>query len=125
MSSQSSASSGRPPNRMTTSNESVEALKQHKKPCHDCPFARTAIKGWLGTDTVEQWLEHARTDTEVPCHVIRNQQCAGIAIFRRNMCKLVYPPLLTLPVDRTTVFSSPLEFSAHHTLKGLRHRKKA
>lgn len=45
-----------------------------------------------------------------------NQQCAGLAIFRTNICKSPrYRDILTLPQDKTTVFASPAEFIDHHS----------
>ena len=101
--------------RLTTSAEAVTADVQHTKPCHDCPWSRDALRGWLGGGSVEEWLDTARSDAPVPCHTIKNQQCAGIAIFRRNTCKLVVPPALLLPADREAVFASPGQFQDHHT----------
>lgn len=100
---------------LISSDEAITSPVQHTKPCSDCPFARTALNGWLGGVSIEEWLERARTNTLVPCHVIENQQCAGLAIYRRNMCKLPIPPLLALPVDKETVFATPMEFIEHHS----------
>lgn len=101
--------------KLISSEEAVQSEYQHTSPCSDCPWRRDALSGWLGGDAdVDEWLHRAHTDTYVPCHVISNQQCAGIAIYRRNTCKRVEPPLLTLPADRETVFSWATEFREHH-----------
>lgn len=101
--------------KMTTSEDAVTSPTQHTSPCHDCPFRRTAINGWLGGLTAEDFITVAHTDTYSSCHVISNQQCAGMAIYRRNVCKRVEPPLLKLEADRELVFSTPMEFRDHHT----------
>lgn len=105
--------------RLISSDEAVEADRQHTSPCSDCPFARTALNGWLGGSSVEEWLLWAHTNTQISCHVISNQQCAGLAIYRRNVCKRVEEPLLTLPADKSKVFATPMEFKQHHTIKKL------
>jgi len=100
--------------KLISSDEGVESETQHTKACSDCPWRRDSLPGWLGGLSVEEWLHRAHTDTYVPCHVVTNQQCAGLAIYRRNTCKSVRPPLLTLPADRELCLSNRLEFEAHH-----------
>ena len=99
---------------LISSDEAVQADRQHTQPCSDCPFTRDALNGWLGGASIDDWIRTAHADALVPCHVIDNQQCAGLAIYRRNVCKAVRPPLLVLPVDREKVFATPMEFRAHH-----------
>lgn len=60
----------------------------------------------------------------VPCHTIENQQCAGIAIYRRNVMRLPIHPLLILDADKTKVFSNPQEFTEHHTDIGASLKKR-
>lgn len=101
-----------------TSDEATPRATQHKKPCSDCPWSRRALKGWLGGDTPEQWLQVAFGEVKEPCHVHPNQQCAGLAIFRKNICKAPRDgTILVLPKNTTLVFSTPAEFLAHHTQK--------
>ena len=99
---------------LISSDEAVEGKVQHTKPCSDCPWARTALKGWLGSLTPDEWVKVAHSDATVECHTIRNMQCAGIAIYRRNVCKMAYPPNLKLEADRDSVFARPDEFKSHH-----------
>jgi hypothetical protein len=100
---------------MTTSDEAVPTDEQPKKPCHDCPWRRESIKGWLGAADPDDWLIIAHSDEPVPCHAIKGPQCAGLAIYRANMCKLPRDrAVLRLPADRETVFATPAEFLAHH-----------
>lgn len=103
-----------------SSDESVTADFQHTKACSDCCFRRDALPGWLGGASKEDWVKVAHADVVVDCHVIRNQQCAGIAIYRRNVAKLARPPNLKLEADRVAVFASPMEFLAHHDLKNFK-----
>lgn len=95
--------------------EAVEAPVQHKKPCSDCPWSRDSLPGWLGSDTAEDWRAMAHGETKVFCHCISNQQCAGIAIYRANVCKAPRDSSqLKLPSDHKAVFSTPNEFMEHH-----------
>jgi hypothetical protein len=51
----------------------------------------------------------------VDCHTVSNQQCAGAAIYRANVCKEPRrQELLRLPADKVKVFAWPTEFWAHH-----------
>lgn len=102
---------------MTTSEEAVTAPCQHTTPCHDCPWRRDSLPGWLGGASVEEWTGAARGDEMIQCHVIRNQQCAGAAIFRKNIAKLPRDQdCLMLPADREKVFASPGQFTEHHSI---------
>lgn len=91
-----------------------EAKVQITQPCTDCPMARDALPGWLGGATPQEYRQLAHSDAVVACHVHGNVQCAGMAIYRRNVCKRTDPPNLTLPADRVKVFAHPGEFLAHH-----------
>lgn len=100
---------------LISSDEAVDAKHQHTRACSDCPWSRKALNGWLGGVPAESWIRAAHSDTVVDCHVLRGQQCAGIAIYRTNVCKSSQPPMLKLPKDSVTVFSSPMEFLDHHS----------
>ena len=106
------------PKQLISSDEAVEAKCQHNKPCSDCPWARTALKGWLGGVSVGDWIKVAHNDQKVDCHTLNGSQCAGLAIYRANVCKLVRGDALKLGVNRETVFSNPTEFINHHSFKG-------
>jgi hypothetical protein len=54
------------------------AKKQHKKPCSDCPFARTAMRGWLGPYTAEEWIHLIHGEGKVECHTKIGPQCATL-----------------------------------------------
>ena len=102
-----------------TSEEAVVGKVQHTKACSDCPWRRDSLKGWLGGHSPEEFVHIAHSDTRYDCHTLKGQQCAGMAIYRRNTCKRVDPPLLTLPADHEHVFSNRREFLGHHELKGV------
>ena len=101
--------------KLISSDEATPAGKQIRKPCTDCPFARDAVKGWLGGNTVEEWIEMVHGETFIPCHVHPDVQCAGAAIYRNNVCKDPRDKtLLVLPRDKKRVFARPTEFLEHH-----------
>ncbi len=105
--------------RLISSDEAVPAKGQHTSPCSDCPFARASLPGWLGGETVENWLQDAHGEGIIPCHVLAGAQCAGAAIYRRNVLKRPRDPeVLVLGADRVTVFATPPEFAAHHESRG-------
>lgn len=100
---------------LVSSEEAVPTDRQHHKPCGDCPWARTALNGWLGMMTPEAWLHEARSESAHDCHTLSGAQCAGLAIYRANVCKSPRDKrVLRLPVDRERVFATPGEFLAHH-----------
>jgi hypothetical protein len=87
---------------------------QHTKACSDCPMRRDALNGWLGGSTPEEYGHLAHSDQVVGCHAIKGTQCAGIAIYRRNVCKSTQAPNIKLEADRETVFANRQEFLDHH-----------
>ena len=102
---------------LVSSDQAVPRKKQHTKPCSDCPWSRKALPGWLGGSTAADWVKTGHSDQVVTCHTAGNQQCAGIAIYRANVCKLPMPPNLRLPADKEKVFGWPTEFTDHHERK--------
>ena len=104
---------------LITSDEAVETRGQTKRPCSDCPFARASLRGWLGGDSKEQWLQYAHGEFKVDCHTRKNNQCAGLSIYRANVGKLCREPsILVLPEDTDAVFATPDEFLEHHSRVG-------
>lgn len=99
------------------SDEAGVAKRQHTTPCSDCPWARTALNGWLGGASAAEWLADAHSEATIECHVATGAQCAGVAIYRRNVCKLPRPPNLVLPADRERCFATPEEFTDHHAAR--------
>lgn len=102
-----------------TADEAEHATVQHTRPCSDCPWRRDSLPGWLGEMTADAWLECAHGESIVQCHTVSNPaiQCAGLAIYRRNVAKLPRPPSLILEADRVAVFASRTQFKEHHAQK--------
>lgn len=95
--------------------------RQHRTPCSDCPFRRDSLRGWLGGAPPDFYIDMAHGESTYPCHVIVNQQCAGMAVYRANVRKDPrYIGALRLPADKAKCFATPLEFLEHHDtiLKG-------
>lgn len=103
------------PGQLICNKEATPSSRQHRKPCSDCPWARTALPGWLGGVSSRDWLADAHGEAIVDCHVFSGPQCAGAAIYRSNVGKLPRSSdALLLPKDRARVFASPVEFIEHH-----------
>lgn len=103
---------------LVTFNEAKPRKMQHTSPCADCPWARKSLAGWLGSMTAQQWVEAAHGEALIDCHTVSNQQCAGAAIYRANVCKSPRrTDTLRLSANRITVFAWMNEFLMHH-LKG-------
>lgn len=92
---------------------------QPKQPCSDRPMAHTALPGWLGGATPDEYVRIAHSDAVVDCHTLIGPQCAGMAIYRANVAKRCGPLNLTLPKDPEACFSTPYEFLDHHSGKKL------
>lgn len=103
--------------RLVTHEDAVPMKTQHRKPCADCPFARTAMKGWLGLpQKPEAWTEFAHGEMFMQCHCTTNMQCAGAAIFRANVCKVPKDARhLQCEPNTELVFADDKEFIQHHT----------
>jgi hypothetical protein len=103
---------------LIVSDEAPSSNVQHTRPCTDCPFARTALPGWLGSGSPQEWLVILHGEERIDCHAIQGPQCAGAAIYRANVCKRPRDKtLLGLPADRGLVFAGPGEFLRHHESK--------
>lgn len=99
--------------------EATRTKRQHTRPCSDCPFARRSLRGWLGRMSAPEWMSLAHGEGRSDCHTKvgpcgEPRQCAGLAIYRANVCKSPPGGLIRLPVDHETVFSRPDEFLEHH-----------
>ncbi len=101
--------------RMVCGDDAKRTAKQHVVPCADCPFARTAMPGWLGDMGIAEWIMAVHGESLIDCHVTTNQQCAGAAIFRANVFKSPRDnKLLVLEPNHKLVFSNDAEFGKHH-----------
>jgi hypothetical protein len=102
-------------------------MKQHSKPCGECPWRKESAAGWLGASTPVEFLQQSESGIKMPCHLHINYEqddweneidnvpeCAGRSIHIANRCKSV-SGILKLPADRDTVFSNPQDFIDHHS----------
>ena len=95
--------------------DAAVATRQHTKPCSDCPFARAALPGWLGGLSADEWIALAHGEGTAECHALLGVDCAGLAMYRANVCKRPRDPhALRLPADRQRVFANSIEFLQHH-----------
>lgn len=102
--------------RFTSDEDRKPVSKQHVKPCAGCPWKRGCIPGYLGNYDADAWLSMAHGESHIDCHNTTNQQCAGAAIFRANVCKSPRDPeSLRLPPDEKTCFATDEEFRRHHS----------
>lgn len=108
---------------LLTSDDAIQISRQHKSPCSNCPFSRGSLPGWLGGESVFWWMNVAHGDGRMECHTRllgkKAAECAGAAIFRKNVCKSVLKGNLELPKNKETVFSHDKEFCDHHTGKNM------
>jgi hypothetical protein len=75
---------------VTTSDTAEDSNVQHSKPCHDCPWRRKAVPGWLGSMSADEWIQAAHGDGVIDCHTVKGvpqPQCVGAATYRANVCK--------------------------------------
>ncbi len=102
-------------------------MNQHTTPCAECPFRRDIKPGFLGGSPVETYIGQSVLPFWLPCHCDSGYkqkqsefgkvtQCAGTAIFRANIgvAQFMPPSLMHLPANKELVFSSMIEFVAHH-----------
>ena len=111
-------------------------MEMCKTPCEECPFRRTAMKGYLGSyDNVDHFFTaHVQADNPNPCHMtmdysIENWQeefnagvhgklCKGQAIFYANMCKIDrYNVIPRVRRNIKTIFQWAHEFLEYHSKK--------
>lgn len=111
---------------ITSGDEAEKFDGELKAPCHDCPFRRDAIPGWVGSaSSPREFVMLAHGETRVDCHAFDGPQCAGAAIYRSNVAKRPRDKaLLLLPRDREKVFGSPDEFVAHHESRPKTRKKR-
>lgn len=115
-----------------------------KKPCNNCPFTHTSMKGWLGEARAEEIIESLLVrDESFPCHKTidydrmddddeddswvptgEEQHCAGATIMllkmempnqmMRIMGRLGYLKEENIDMD-APVFDDDHDFIEHHT----------
>lgn len=113
---------------LTTEDEAAESSVQHTKPCHDCPWRRKALPGWLGGHSISEWLAFAHGETKIDCHTVKGDpqpQCVGAAIYRANVLKLPRSgEIIRAKADPESVFGTPSEFAEHHASSNLTKKTK-
>lgn len=97
--------------------EAKPASKRLTKACSDCPMRRDSLKGWLGGASPVQYKHLAHSDHPVECHVHAGSPCAGMAIYRTNVCQWQNPED-KLPGDTEAIFGMSTEFLEHHSKIG-------
>ena len=102
---------------MTSADEAIVTNVQHTKPCHDCPWRRKSIAGWLGGFSAWTWIRAAHGDEQIKCHALEGPQCVGAATYRANVAKLPRGEHIKCSADRKQVFATPAEFMEHHEPK--------
>lgn len=103
------------------------------KPCSECPWRRSSIRGWLGASTPREFLATTMAEHRMPCHKTIDYErpdwkvaaaaaplCVGSLVFLANICKIPRDPDLAaarmmVAADREEVFSSPSQFLDHHS----------
>lgn len=107
-------------------------MKQHDKPCAGCPFARATPSGKLGGSAPEVYIGQIVAGFWLPCHSDKNyagklsrpnqvSQCAGSAIFRKNIgLDFMMPDHILILRENNRVFKTLYHFYAHHTGMSLR-----
>lgn len=95
------------------------------EPCRQCPFRRTSLPGWLGSDSPEGFIANVMAEVPLPCHSTINYRradwserwaagrigklCRGALTFAANACKTPRPGsrLPVVDADPAIVFTTP------------------
>lgn len=103
---------------------------------------RKSVPGWLGNDVPEHYISTSHNNDEMPCHKTVDYSredwelqvapgkptattgtataCAGHAIYLANVLKLPRDRAVRrMQANHGTVFSTPIEFIAHHRSLGI------
>lgn len=106
-------------------------MKQHKKPCKECPFRKEGPHGHVGGATPEHYALGVLGDKDMPCHLTidytdpdwrakwQSQEkglfCAGALIQASNICKVSSNPKRpVLEADKEAVFDDLPQFINAH-----------
>lgn len=106
--------------------------EKRKAPCAECPFRRTSIRGWLGADHPEHFLEMTLKGADMPCHMDIDYSdkewqttqepdapmCVGALQFQNNWLSLSRNPEVAEAQravgNNRNVFDTPEQFMIHH-----------
>jgi rubrerythrin len=75
-------------------------VKSCKKPCIDCPWRKTSLKGWLGDQDPQLFTDIIKSGSKLPCHKTQKKKmnlneldnddkilhCTGALITMKNNC---------------------------------------
>jgi len=119
---------------------------ERKKMCQECPFAKNAIKGWLGPWKIEDFENFVKYDSTVICHMDitrlqaeaedcdededtiseeeieeNGQHCVGMLRYMSAMCKLSRDPEKAKAQNDVKKVKDrevlmPYQFREHHTI---------
>lgn len=109
-------------------------MKQHRKPCSECPFGKQAKVKTLGGSEPEVYIGQILGPFWLPCHEDpkykgkqsnpnKVAQCVGASIFRANLgLNRIMPKALDIcEADPELSFTSFEEFAKHHTGKNVEY----
>lgn len=92
----------------------TQKLPHIKKPCKECPFRTTSLKGWLG----ERGIKNILKQGSFVCHKRTDMQCAGHMLLRGQDNDFVQlADRLDIPLDlsgRELVFADEDACIEHH-----------
>lgn len=106
--------------------------EKRKAPCAECPFRRTSVRGYLGADNPEHFVQTAAGGSDLPCHMdidytdpdwLKTQEpdaplCVGSLQFQNNWLSLSRLPHVAEAQreleGNPRVFDNPEEFLIHH-----------
>lgn len=109
-----------------------EYSEKLRRPCRECPFKRTSMRGYLGNDYPEHFLNQTLGGADMPCHMeidysdpdwLTTQEptapmCRGGLEFQNNWMSLSRDPKVAAAQNQCgtneKVFETPEEFLIHH-----------
>lgn len=111
--------------------ERDQLLGAMKKPCNNCPFLKTAPKGWLGKKRATEIVQTVFTDSVFHCHktlgyddetgdsviTVNSQPCAGAALLahKEGGHNRLYRLTVRDLVGADSVVDSAVDFVSLHT----------
>jgi hypothetical protein len=91
------------------------SLPNVKKPCHDCPFKKDTLKGWLGRERMTEILSQG----SFVCHKKQHLQCAGHMLIKgdnNEFVRLAGRIKMELELSgQELIFKSTDDCIEHHT----------
>lgn len=103
-------------------------MNHQLKPCRECPFKNTSLKGYLGGFSNEETKSIALSESVFECHLTREtgneKHCAGRFLFAKKSCKSfrdeelesIKNEVVNLNPNYKEEILAVWEFDKHHTL---------